>query len=49
MDKFLDEAHKKSVSDGIRRYNKEKRLSKAEQALEAMVKELIAEFVLPFM
>lgn len=26
MDKFLDEAHKKSVGNEIRRYNKEKKL-----------------------
>ena len=32
IDKFLDEADKKSVSDGIRQRNKEKKLKKAEQA-----------------
>ncbi|CAG8751462.1 26076_t:CDS:2, partial [Dentiscutata erythropus] len=32
MDTFLDDTHKKSVSDWIRRCNKEKKLSKAEQA-----------------
>jgi hypothetical protein len=33
MDNFLNEAHKKSVSDGIRRRNKEKKLKKVEQNL----------------
>ena len=32
MDNFLDEAHKKSVGNEIRRRNKEKKLKKAEQA-----------------
>ncbi|RIA93865.1 hypothetical protein C1645_735220 [Glomus cerebriforme] len=32
MDNFLLETHKKIVGDDIRRYNKEKKLSKAEQA-----------------
>ncbi|RIA94245.1 hypothetical protein C1645_734939 [Glomus cerebriforme] len=32
MDTFLDDAHKKSVSNGIRQRNREKKLSKAEQA-----------------
>lgn len=28
MDKFLDEAHKKSVSDGIRQRNREKKIQR---------------------
>jgi hypothetical protein len=32
MDTFLDEAHKKSVGNEIRRCNKEKKLKTAEQA-----------------
>src|SRR4051794_32405170 len=31
MDAFLDGAHKKSISEGIRQRNREKKLSKAEQ------------------
>ena len=31
MDTFLDDAHKKSVSNGIRQRNREKKLSKAGQ------------------